>query len=63
MPDEQRNPLQEFQVAYILGALFFFDVNDILDQTTNLPHMLPSVKAFVAAVSALNIENNDGVVV
>ncbi|XP_057485149.1 thiosulfate/3-mercaptopyruvate sulfurtransferase 1, mitochondrial-like isoform X2 [Actinidia eriantha] len=41
MPDEQRNPLQEYQ----------------------LPHMLPSEEAFAAAVSALGIENKDGVVV
>ena len=45
---------------------FFFDVNDISDQTTNQPHMLPSEKAFAVAVSALSaigIGNKDGVVV
>ncbi|KAF7140024.1 hypothetical protein RHSIM_Rhsim06G0242300 [Rhododendron simsii] len=62
MPDEQRNPLQEYQVAHIPGALFF-DVDGISDQTTKLPHMLPSEEAFAAAVSALGIENKDGVVV
>uniref|UniRef100_A0A5B6YS79 Sulfurtransferase n=1 Tax=Davidia involucrata TaxID=16924 RepID=A0A5B6YS79_DAVIN len=62
MPDEQRNPLQEYQVAHIPGALFF-DVDGISDRTTNLPHMLPSEEAFAAAVSALGIENKDGVVV
>ncbi|KAH6823661.1 mercaptopyruvate sulfurtransferase 1 [Perilla frutescens var. hirtella] len=41
MPDEKRNPLQEYQ----------------------LPHMLPSEEAFAAAVSALGIENKDGLVV
>lgn len=62
MPDEQRNPIQEYQVAHIPGALFF-DVDGISDRTTNLPHMLPSEEAFAAAVSALGIENRDGVVV
>ncbi|OVA15862.1 Rhodanese-like domain [Macleaya cordata] len=62
MPDEQRNPIQEYQVAHIPGALFF-DVDGISDRTTNLPHMLPSEEAFAAAVSALGIENKDGVVV
>lgn len=62
MPDEQRNPLQEYQVAHIPGALFF-DVDGISDRSTNLPHMLPSEEAFGAAVSALGIENKDGVVV
>ncbi|XP_071905540.1 thiosulfate/3-mercaptopyruvate sulfurtransferase 1, mitochondrial-like isoform X2 [Coffea arabica] len=99
MPDEQRNPLQEYQVAHIPGALFF-DVDGISDRATNvrcsnllvnymcfswmalaskltirvdvlcalslnscLPHMLPSEEAFAAAVSALGIENKDGLVV
>nr|KAJ0193160.1 hypothetical protein LSAT_V11C800447520 [Lactuca sativa] len=62
MPDEQRNPLQEYQVAHIPGALFF-DVDGISDRITNLPHMLPSEEAFVVVVSALGIENKDGVVV
>ncbi|EEF48771.1 thiosulfate sulfertansferase, putative [Ricinus communis] len=62
MPDEQRNPIQEYQVAHIPGALFF-DVDGISDRSTNLPHMLPSEEAFSAAVSALGIENKDGLVV
>lgn len=62
MPDEQRNPIQEYQVAHIPGALFF-DVDGIADQTTKLPHMLPSEEAFAAAVSALGIQNKDGLVV
>ncbi|KAG6773707.1 hypothetical protein POTOM_021023 [Populus tomentosa] len=68
MPDEQRNPIQEYQVAHIPGALFF-DVDGIVDLTTNdndlyqLPHMLPSEEAFAAAASALSIENKDGIVV
>ncbi|XP_075513819.1 thiosulfate/3-mercaptopyruvate sulfurtransferase 1, mitochondrial-like isoform X3 [Primulina tabacum] len=62
MPNEQRNPLQEYQVAHIPGALFF-DVDGVSDRTSNLPHMLPSEEAFAAAVSALGIENKDGLVV
>ncbi|GLJ53786.1 hypothetical protein SUGI_1147950 [Cryptomeria japonica] len=62
MPNEQRNPLQEFQGAHIPGAVFF-DVDKISDQTSNLPHMLPSEKAFAAAVSALGIENKDSVII
>lgn len=62
MPNEQRNPLQEFQDAHIPGAVFF-DVDKISDQTSNLPHMLPSERAFAAAVSALGIENKDKVII
>ncbi|XP_010539576.1 PREDICTED: thiosulfate/3-mercaptopyruvate sulfurtransferase 1, mitochondrial-like isoform X2 [Tarenaya hassleriana] len=62
MPDEQRNAIQEYQVAHIPGALFF-DLDGISDRTSNLPHMLPSEEAFAAACSALGVENKDGVVV
>ncbi|AEE29454.1 Thiosulfate/3-mercaptopyruvate sulfurtransferase 2 [Arabidopsis thaliana] len=62
MAHEQRNPIQEYQVAHIPGALFF-DLNGIADRKTNLRHMLPSEEAFAAGCSALGIENNDGVVV
>ncbi|XP_028549722.1 thiosulfate/3-mercaptopyruvate sulfurtransferase 1, mitochondrial-like isoform X1 [Dendrobium catenatum] len=62
MPDEKRNPFQEYQVAHIPGALFF-DVDRISDRKSDLPHMLPSEEAFAAAVSALDIHNKDGVVV
>ncbi|KAL1556047.1 threonyl-tRNA synthetase [Salvia divinorum] len=62
MPVEQRNPVQEYQDAHVPGALLF-DIDGISDQTTNLPHMLPSEEAFAAAVSALGIENKDNIVV
>ncbi|CAM0948969.1 unnamed protein product [Alopecurus aequalis] len=62
MPAEQRNPLQEYQVAHIPGALFF-DVDGISDRASSLPHMLPSEKAFSAAVSSFGIYNKDGIVV
>lgn len=62
MPFEKRNALEEYQVAHIPGALFF-DIDEIADRTTDLPHMLPSEKAFAGAISALGIENNDWVVV
>ncbi|KAE8788967.1 thiosulfate/3-mercaptopyruvate sulfurtransferase 2-like [Hordeum vulgare] len=35
MPAEQRNPLQEYQVAHIPGALFF-DVDGISDRASNV---------------------------
>lgn len=43
-------------ICYIINFLLS---NDIYQ----LPHMLPSEEAFAAAVSALGIENKDGVVV
>ncbi|CAN6938963.1 unnamed protein product [Brassica oleracea] len=62
MPEEQRNSIQEYQVAHVPGALFF-DLDGISDRSTSLPHMLPSEEAFAAGCSALGIENKNGVVV
>ncbi|CAN7130686.1 unnamed protein product [Brassica rapa subsp. narinosa] len=62
MPEEQRNSIQEYQVAHVPGALFF-DLDGISDRSTSLPHMLPSEEAFGAGCSALGIENKNGVVV
>ncbi|KAJ8493314.1 hypothetical protein OPV22_015035 [Ensete ventricosum] len=62
MPQEQRNAFQEYQVAHIPGAIFF-DIDQISDPTSNLPHMLPSDEAFAASVSALDIQNKDAVIV
>ncbi|TVU12062.1 hypothetical protein EJB05_45686 [Eragrostis curvula] len=62
MPEENRDPWQEYQMAHIRGALFF-DIDGIVDRTTDLPHMLPSKEAFAAAVSALDIRNQDKVII
>ncbi|KAF9612765.1 hypothetical protein IFM89_003775 [Coptis chinensis] len=62
MPDEKRNPFREYQVARIPSALFF-DVDGISDRASNLPHLLPKEEAFAATVSALGIQNKDGLVV
>ncbi|XP_051124898.1 thiosulfate/3-mercaptopyruvate sulfurtransferase 1, mitochondrial-like isoform X1 [Andrographis paniculata] len=62
MPNEQRDALQEYQASHIPGALFF-DIDGVLDLTTDLPHMLPSEEAFAAAVSALDIMNKDSIIV
>ncbi|KAL5724169.1 hypothetical protein ACHQM5_007462 [Ranunculus cassubicifolius] len=61
MPDEKRNPFQEYQVAHVPGSLFF-DVDGISDRNSNLPHMLPKEEALATAVSALGIQNKDGLV-
>lgn len=62
MPGDNRNPFQEYKVGHIPGALFF-DVDGVVDPTSNLPHMLPTETAFAAAVSALGIRNTDTIVV
>ncbi|KAI4979122.1 hypothetical protein ZWY2020_015875 [Hordeum vulgare] len=56
IPAEQRNPLQEYQVAHIPGALFF-DVDGISDRASNAAtaaasgavHAVPRTKPVVSA--------------
>ena len=61
MPGEPRNPVAEYQKRHIQSALYF-DVDDIADKNSDLPHMLPSPKQFAKKVSALGIKNSDTIV-
>ncbi|MCO5569718.1 hypothetical protein L7F22_023433 [Adiantum nelumboides] len=62
MPGDNRNPFQEYKACHIPKALFF-DVDGVVDPTSNLPHMLPTEDAFAAAVSALGIKNTDTLII
>lgn len=62
MPNEQRDPVAEFEAAHIPGAVHF-DIDAIADRSTDLPHMLPTFENFAKAVGALGIGNGDMVVV
>lgn len=57
-----RNPVNEFCTRRIPGARFF-DLDEIADTSTDLPHMLPSEQAFAAAMDALEITDDSAVVV
>ncbi|MCB2096894.1 MAG: hypothetical protein KDE05_04615, partial [Parvularculaceae bacterium] len=46
----------------IPGAVFF-DLDEIADHTTDLPHMLPAPDVFAAAVGALGITADDRVII
>ena len=54
--------MAEFQAGRIPGAQFF-DLDQISDPATTLPHMLPSEAAFAAAAVVLGISGDDAVVV
>ena len=45
MPQLKRDARREFAEAHIPGAVFF-DIDEIADTTTPLPHMLPRPAAF-----------------
>lgn len=60
MPDSGRDPRAEFEAAHIPGAVFF-DIDQICDETSPYPHMVPSAAAFSAKVRKLGL--GDGVTV
>lgn len=53
---------QKFLQAHIPGAVFF-DIDEIADKSTSLPHMLPSAEEFADAVGRLGIGTEDRVIV
>jgi thiosulfate/3-mercaptopyruvate sulfurtransferase len=62
MPQAKRDPRREFVDAHIPGAVFF-DIDQIADPDTKLPHMLPSAEKFAHAVGRLGIGDGDRIVV
>ena len=62
MPAENKDAREEFYQAHIPGAVFF-DLDQISDPGSELPHMLPSAEHFSEAISALGIQNNMDIVV
>jgi thiosulfate/3-mercaptopyruvate sulfurtransferase len=62
MPDEERNTRAEYLAGHIPGAVFF-DIDEIADHTTDLPHMLPAPEGFAAAMHELGISDTSPIVV
>ncbi len=62
LPPTDRDARAEYQAAHIPGAVYF-DIDEIADRTSGLPHTLPSADQFATAVGALGIGNGDHVVV
>ena len=58
LPHEDCDARAEFEAAHIPGAVFF-DIDDIADSTSPLPHMLPPPEKFSARVRKLGL--GDGV--
>ena len=61
LPPTDRDARAEYQAAHIPGAVYF-DIDDIADRTSGLPHTLPSAGQFASAVGALGIGSGDHVV-
>jgi thiosulfate/3-mercaptopyruvate sulfurtransferase len=61
LPTQNRDAKAEYLAAHIPGAVFF-DVDDICDPASDLPHMLPSAEIFSAKAGALGIGDGDHVI-
>jgi len=53
---------QDFCVKRIPGSVYF-DIDEIADHSTDLPHMIPSSSQFEQAMDSLGISNEDYVVI
>jgi len=61
LPTDGRNARAEFEAAHLPDAVFF-DVDQICEPNTGLPHTWPSPERFAAEVGKLGISNNDLVI-
>lgn len=62
MPDSGRDARAEYAAAHIPGARFF-DIDEISDHRSNLPHTVPPVEKFMSRMRAMGVGDGHQVVV
>ena len=62
LPTDYRDPKVLFDAVHIPGARFF-DIDDISDKNSDLPHMAPPVEKFMSRVRALGVGDGHQIVV
>src|SRR5688572_29464471 len=62
LPAANRKPYEEYLAGHIPGAVYF-DIDEIADKSTGLPHMLPSPEVFAREVGKLGIGDGMTIVV
>lgn len=62
LPAMKRDPKAEFAAEHIPGAVYF-DIDDISDTASPLPHMLPSPEKFASRVKKLGLGDGNRIVV
>lgn len=62
LPALKRDAKAEYEAAHIPGAVFF-DIDEVADHSTDLPHMLPGPNIFNEAVGKLGIGRDNTIVV
>jgi thiosulfate/3-mercaptopyruvate sulfurtransferase len=61
LPAMQRDAAAEYLAGHIPGAIRF-DIDEIADHSTDLPHMLPSTADFAAAAGKLGVSDRDTII-
>ena len=62
LPTSGRNARNEFAAGHIPGA-YFFDIDEVADKSSPLPHMLPPTVQFASQVKAMGIGDGSRIVV
>ncbi|MCB2100067.1 MAG: 3-mercaptopyruvate sulfurtransferase [Rhodobacterales bacterium] len=62
LPDSERDAVEEFGYRHIPGAVYF-DIDDVCDSDSDLPHMLPSPEKFSSKVRKLGLGDGNRIVV
>ncbi|WP_299194087.1 3-mercaptopyruvate sulfurtransferase [uncultured Litoreibacter sp.] len=62
LPDMNRDPKAEYDRGHITGARFF-DIDEISDTRSSLPHMAPPVEKFMSRLRAMGVGDGHQVVV
>ena len=62
LPDMGKDAKAEYDKSHIKGAIYF-DIDDLRDKNSDLPHMLPTAEEFSHAIGRFGINNDDHIVV
>ena len=62
LPDMARNGREEYNNAHTPGARFF-DIDEVSDHRSELPHMVPPVEKFMSRVRAMGVGDGHQIVV
>ncbi len=62
LPTDKRDARAEYLAAHIPGALFF-DIDDLSNEKSSLPHMLPSTVKFASRMKKMGVGNGMRIVV
>ena len=62
MPSENRNARKDYLAEHIPGAIYF-DIDEIVDTKSKLPHMLPSPEKFSSRMRSMGIGDGSRIVV